>query len=81
MAYREHWVRTTGAIIATIMLMQIPADVWFNGTQEQRDLMVRVLAEKFQEDNPFCRSAKIWLHYQQHQIEVWIRCIDGEKRC
>jgi hypothetical protein len=83
MAYKEVAVRVGVAVIAAIMMLEIPGHVWEKSNLEQRYHMKVALIKEFSDNNPFCKTAKMWVVYVQetNTYQIWIRCVDTERRC
>jgi hypothetical protein len=80
MAYREVAVRIGTAILVAVMMLQVPGYMWKSLSSEEKQKALVMVTEKFKDDFPFCKIAKMWIVYDQdtNNYQIWMRCIDKE---
>jgi hypothetical protein len=82
MAYREVAVRIGLTVLVAIMMLEVPGYMWKSLSSEEKQKALVMVTEKFKDDFPFCKVAKLWTVYEKDtdKFQIWIRCIDEERR-
>lgn len=83
MAYREVATRVGALLIIAVLMVEIPGYMWKSLSENDKNEVLLRVVQKFKEDFVFCEKAKIWIVYDQDRnvYQIWMRCIDGERRC
>jgi hypothetical protein len=70
-------------MLVAVLMLEVPGYAWLKATPEQKWEVKTQLAKRFSAENGFCRAAQIWTVFSKDKdsYQIWIRCIDTERRC